>query len=96
MTKRTNNAIKLLRQLSDGRWHTTWSLTLAAGTRFGGRLHELRKAHGIAVEKRQTSIDVFEYQWRDDADTKRRVLAAVERGEAPQPIEPKQIEMVLA
>lgn len=92
--KRASNALKLLRQLQDGRWHTTWSLTLAAGTRFGGRLHELRRAYSIAVEKRQTGVDVFEYRWRDDDATKRRVLAAVDRGIVPQHIEPKQLSLL--
>ena len=94
MTKRDSNAVKLLRALSEGKWMTTWSLTLAAGTRFGGRLHELRRAYGINVEKRQTGVDVFEYRWRDADATKARVLAMVVRGAVPAPVEPKQMALI--
>ena len=50
--------------------------TKAAGTRFGGRLHELRKAYGIQVEIRRTGEDTFEYRWLD-ADKQRVIYEPV-------------------
>lgn len=94
MSKRNSNAYNLLRLLQDGRWHTTWSCTTAAGTRFGGRLHELRKAWGIRVELRRTGDDTFEYAWRDDDATIKRVLASVRDGTDPTPVEPKQLSLI--
>lgn len=94
MTKRENNAIRFLRLMSDGRWHTNGSLAKVCGYRFGARKWELVKAYGIDIEKRTIGEDQYEYRWRDSEAKKAIVLSAVERGEAPPPVEPKQLSLL--
>lgn len=49
--------------LSDGLWHTQQELERAGGMRFGGRIHELRKA-GFRVEKRMVDGDSSRWVYR--------------------------------
>ena len=59
--KRVSHKQALLTLLSDGRWHTMRQMQEAGGYRYGGRLHELRKA-GHKIDTRNVFGDVFEYR----------------------------------
>ncbi len=90
--KRESNALRLLRRLSDGRWHTSLDLVQHAGIRANGRLWDLRRKYGICVEMVRTGEDQFRYRWTDTEMVKAAVRFNVER--AAVPVEPKQAVLI--
>jgi len=93
MTKRETNALRLLRCLSDGEWHTSLDLVQHAGIRANGRLWDLRQKYHINVEMEKTGEDHFRYRWTANAEYRDRLIEWVVRGAAP--VEPKQGALAL-
>ena len=60
--KRLTHKQRLVRLLSDARWHGMKEMQAEGGYRYGARLLEMRKA-GMKIETRQVFGDVFEYRW---------------------------------
>lgn len=65
--KREAAALRVLRLMRDGRWHTNIEITHPAvgGNRGVGRLWELERYWFIVVEKRSRGEDSWEYRWID-------------------------------
>ena len=91
MTKRECHALRVLRLMSDGRWHRNIDITSVGGNRGVGRLWELGRDYGIRVRKRRTGEDAWEYRWID-TDRYAEIVAAWP-GKA-QPIEARQLALV--
>jgi len=51
--KGPNAKERLLRLMSDGRWHSMAALASAAGWRYGARLYDLKRDHGLEHETRK-------------------------------------------
>jgi hypothetical protein len=71
--KAPTKAEALRKLLSDFRWHDHHAMMAAGGSRFGGRLHELRRA-GLRVKSRPGSSDrEWDYRelapWEPDDDS---------------------------
>lgn len=59
--KREGNRDRLLRLLSDGRWHHMREMEKHGGMRFGARKFELVK-QGHIIERRNIGTDEWEYR----------------------------------
>lgn len=61
-TNAPNKREALRALLSDGAWHHMGELRAVGGWRYGARLLEIRREHGVAIENRVISEGEYEYR----------------------------------
>ena len=65
--KRDSAAVRVLRRMADGQWHTNVDLTRPhiGGNRGVGRLWEVEKKHSLKIMREKIGIDQWRYRWVD-------------------------------
>ena len=88
--RREAHALRVLRLLSDGNWHSNIDITMpyVGGNRGVGRLWELRRAWGIDVDKVRMGEDQWAYRWVDYGRFAEIVAAWGKK------VQPRQLELV--